>query len=206
MSINIGVLSIQGDVDENLLATMIAIDEMDVDGTVYDVNTSEDIADLDGLILPGGESTTIGRLSEDNDLLDVMRAKISGGMPVLGICAGMIMLSASADDRIVGTTKQPLLEALDIKVERNAFGRQSQSFEAPISMDSIGITEFPGVFIRAPVISNTGSAEVLATLDGMAVALKKGNILGTSFHPELTDDVSIHKYLVGLAVDFAQGK
>ena len=206
MSINIGVLSIQGDVDENMLATMIAIDELDVDGTVYDVNTPEDVADLDGLIIPGGESTTMGRLSEDNGLLVAIRDKISGGMPVLGICAGMIMLSANVGDRVVGKMQQPLLEALDIKVERNAFGRQSQSFETNISMDSIGITEFPGVFIRAPVVLDAGSAEVLAKLDGMAVALKKGNIIGTSFHPELTDDVSMHKYLVGLAVDFAQDK
>lgn len=206
MSVNIGVLSIQGDVEENMLATMIAIDELDVEGTVYDVNTPDDVADLDGLIIPGGESTTMGRLSEDSGLLDAIRARISGGLPVLGICAGMIMLSASAGDRVVGKTKQPLLGVLDIQVERNAFGRQSQSFEAKISMDSIGIAEFPGVFIRAPAVSDAGSADVLAKHDGIAIALKKGNIIGTSFHPELTDDVSVHKHLVGLAVDFAQGK
>lgn len=206
MSINIGILSVQGDVDENMLATMIAIDEMGVDGNVYDVNTPDDIADLDGLIIPGGESTTMGRLSKDNGLLGAIRSKISNGMPVLGICAGLIMLSASAGDRVVGKTRQPLLEVLDINVERNAFGRQSQSFEAKITMDSIGIEEFPGVFIRAPVISDAGSAEVLAKLGGMAIALKKGNIIGTSFHPELTSNTSVHQYLVGLAVDFAQGK
>ena len=206
MSVNIGVLSIQGDVEENMLAAMIAIDELDVEGTVYDVNAPDDVADLDGLIIPGGESTTMGRLSEDSGLLDAIRARISGGMPVLGICAGMILLSASAGDRVVGKTKQPLLGVLDIKVERNAFGRQSQSFEAKISMDSIGIAEFPGVFIRAPAVSDAGSTDVLAKHDGIAIALKKGNIIGTSFHPELTDDVSVHKHLVGLAVDFAQGK
>ncbi len=206
MSINIGVLSIQGDVEENMLAAMTAIDELDVDGTVSDVNTPEDVPDLDALIIPGGESTTMGRLSADNGLLDAIRDRISEGMPVLGICAGMIMLSASAGDRVMGETKQPLLGTLDITVERNAFGRQSQSFEAEVSMDSIGIPTFSGVFIRAPAVTDAGSAEILTRLDGRAVALKKDNIIGTSFHPELTGDVSLHKYLVNLAVISAKDK
>ena len=205
-SINIGVLSIQGDVEENMLAAMTAIDELDVDGTVSDVNTPEDVPDLDALIIPGGESTTMGRLSADNGLLDAIRDRISEGMPVLGICAGMIMLSASAGDRVMGKTQQPLLGTLDIAVERNALGRQSQSFEAEVSMDSIGIPTFLGVFIRAPAVTDAGSAEVLARLDGRAVALKKDNIIGTSFHPELTGDVSLHKYLVNLAVISAKDK
>ena len=206
MSVNMGVLSIQGDIDENLLATTFAIKELEVAGTVYDVNTSDDIADLDGLIIPGGESTTIGYMSKLDDILDVIQSKISVGMPVLGICAGLIMLSSSTADSVVGKTGQPLLGALDIDVERNAFGNQSMSFQSNISMKAIGISKFPGIFIRAPLIKDIGSTQVIAKLGDMPVAVKTGNVIGTSFHPELTYDISIHKYLVGLAVDFANDK
>ena len=199
MSLNVGILSIQGDVHENLLSTRAALNELGIDGKVTGVRTPEEISQLDGLIIPGGESTTIGQLSLVNGSLKVLKEKIENGMPVLGICAGMIMLSKTADDRVVGKTDQPLLDILDIKLERNSFGRQRESFEVDVSMDSINISKFNGVFIRAPSISDTGSdIEVLSKFNERVVAVKKGNVIGTAFHPELTDDISLHKYFVNL--------
>lgn len=199
MSLNVGVLAIQGDVTENINATKKAIKELGIDGNVSAVKTPDEISKLDGLILPGGESTTIGHLSLVNSSLKKIKEKIEQGMPVLGICAGMIMLSKTAEDRVVGKTNQPLLEFLDIKLERNSFGRQRDSFEANIAMNSINIPKFDGVFIRAPAVSETGSGvEVLSRFNEKIVAVKKGNIIGTSFHPELTQDSALHKYFVNL--------
>ena len=199
MSLTIGVLAIQGDVHENITSTKTALKELGVEGTVVGVKTSEDISKLDGLIIPGGESTTIGQLSLVNSSLKIIKEKIERGIPVLGICAGMIMLSKTANDRVVGKTDQPLLDLLDIKLERNSFGRQKESFEADVSMNSINIPKFNGVFIRAPSVSDVGSGvEVLAKFNEKIVAVKKGNIIGVAFHPELTEDVSLHKYFVNL--------
>jgi len=199
MSLTVGVLSIQGDVQENMLSAKSAIDELGLDGNVVDVRTPEEISQLDGLIIPGGESTTIGQLSLVNGSLKVLKEKIQGGMPVLGICAGMIMLSNTANDRIIGKTDQPLLDILDIKLERNSFGRQKESFESDISLDSINIPKFNGVFIRAPSVSDVGSdVEVLSKFNERIVAVKKGNVIGTSFHPELTEDTALHKYFINL--------
>lgn len=199
MSLSVGILAIQGDVTENILAVKDALRELNIEGKVSSVKTPEEISKLDGLIIPGGESTTIGQLSLVNSSLKKIKEKIEEEMPVLGICAGMIMLSKIADDRIVGKTNQPLLEYLDIKLERNSFGRQRDSFEADISMDSIGISKFNGVFIRAPSVTDVGSdVEVLSKFNEKIVAVKKGNVIGTSFHPELTKDILLHKYFVKL--------
>jgi len=203
MSLTVGVLSIQGDVQENIISTKAALDELGFDGTVTDVKTPDEISQLDGLIIPGGESTTIGQLSLVNGSLKVLKEKIDGGMPVLGICAGMIMLSKTANDKVVGKTDQPLLDILDIKLERNSFGRQRESFETDISLDSINIPKFNGVFIRAPSVSEVGSdVEVISKFNDKIVAVKKGNVIGTSFHPELTEDNSLHKYFVNLVNSF----
>ena len=197
--VNIGVLAVQGDVAENIMATKMAIEELGLDGIVTEVKTPEQISDLDGLVIPGGESTVIGTLSLVNGSLKKIKEKIASGMPVFGICAGMIMLSKKAKDRVVGEMDQPLLDFLDIKIERNAFGRQKDSFESEISMDKIGIKKFQGVFIRAPSIIETGKdVEVLSKFNEKIIAVKQGNIIGTSFHPELTGDLSLHKYFVSL--------
>jgi len=199
MSLSVGVLSIQGDVQENLMSVKAAIDELGIDGKVTGVRTPEEISQLDGLIIPGGESTTIGQLSLVNGSLKILKEKIENGMPVLGICAGMILLSKTVNDRVVGKTDQPLLDILDIKLERNSFGRQRESFEADVSMDSIDVPKFNGVFIRAPTVSDVGSdVEILSKYDQRIVAVKKGNVIATSFHPELTEDISIHKYFIKL--------
>jgi len=199
MSISVGVLSIQGDVQENLLSAKAAVDELGIDANVSDVRTPEEISQLDGLIIPGGESTTIGQLSLVNGSLKVLKEKIQNGMPVLGICAGMIMLSNTANDRVVGKTDQPLLDIFDIKLERNSFGRQKESFESDVSLDSINIPKFNGVFIRAPSVSDVGSdVEILSKFNDRIIAIKKGNVIGTAFHPELTEDISLHKYFISL--------
>ena len=192
-------MAIQGDVQENILSTKKALDDLGIDGTVTDVKTADDVKKLDGLIIPGGESTTIGQLSLVNSSLRIIKEKIEGGMPVFGICAGMILLAKTASDRVVGKTNQPLLDLLEIKIERNSFGRQRESFEAEVAMDSIKIPQFRGIFIRAPSVSELSSdVEVLAKFNEKIVAIKKGNIIGTSFHPELTSDVSLHKYFINL--------
>ena len=197
--INVGILAIQGDVTENFLATMASMSELGIDGSVTQVKTVEQISKLDGLIIPGGESTMIGQMSLVNGALKTIKEKIESGMPVFGICAGMIFLSKNSKDRVVGETKQPLLDILDVKIERNSFGRQKDSFEAQISMEPIGISSFNGVFIRAPSISETGSdVEILAKFNEKIVAVKQGNVIATAFHPELTRDISLHKSFVKL--------
>lgn len=197
--ISIGVLAVQGDVAENIMATKMALEELGLEGIVNEVKTPEQISDLDGLIIPGGESTVIGTLSMVNGSLKKIKEKIASGMPVFGICAGMIMLSKKAKDRVLGEMDQPLLDFLDVKIERNAFGRQKDSFESEISIDKIGISKFPGVFIRAPSIIETGkNVEVLSKFNEKIIAVKQGNVIGTSFHPELTGDLSLHKYFVNL--------
>ena len=200
MSLNFGVLSIQGDVLENIISVKAAIDALGIDGTVTSVKTPDELSKVDALVIPGGESTTIGQLSKFNGSLKILKEKIEQGMPVLGICAGMVLLSNNANDKVVGKIDQPLLNILDIKLERNSFGRQRESFESDISLDSIGIPKFNGVFIRAPSISEIGSdVEVLSKFNEKIIAVKKNNVIGVAFHPELTSDISLHKYFVNLA-------
>ena len=197
--IQIGILAVQGDVTENFLATMASMSELGIDGTVVQVKTIEQISELDGLIIPGGESTVIGQMSLVNGGLKKIKEKIESGMPVFGICAGMIFLSKNSKDKVVGKVEQPLLDVLDVKIERNSFGRQKDSFEAKISMEPVGISSFNGVFIRAPSVSETGSdVEILAKFNEKIVAVKQGNILATAFYPELTRDISLHKSFVKL--------
>jgi 5'-phosphate synthase pdxT subunit len=197
--INIGVLAIQGDVAENVMATKMALEELGFEGIVNEVKTPEQISDLDGLIIPGGESTVIGTLSLVNGSLKKIKEKITSGIPVFGICAGMILLSKKAKDKVLGEMDQPLLDFLDIKIERNAFGRQKDSFESEISIEKICIPKFHGVFIRAPSIIETGKdVEILSKFNEKVIAVKQGNIIGTSFHPELTGDLSLHRYFVNL--------
>jgi len=195
--LDIGILSLQGDVPENFMSTMMAMNELGIDGSVSQVKTPDQISALDGLIIPGGESTMMGHRSLTNGAMNSLKEKIESGMPVLGICAGMILLSKNSKDRVVVSTKQPLLDALDVEIERNSFGRQKDSFEAEVALDAIDIPSFQGVFIRAPAVLRTGSdVETLGKFNEKIIAVKQGNILATSFHPELTRDVSLHKHFV----------
>ena len=194
---NVGILALQGDVTENFMATMAALHDVGMDATVSQVKTPDQISKLDGLIIPGGESTMMGQLSMVNGAMNALKEIIDGGTPVFGICAGMILLSKNSKDRVMGSTEQPLLDMLDVEIERNSFGRQRDSFQAEISLDPIGISSFQGVFIRAPAILTSGSnVEVLSKFNEKIIAVKQGNILATSFHPELTQDISLHKHFV----------
>ena len=194
---NVGILALQGDVTENFVAIMAALHDAGMDATVSQVKTPDQISKLDGLIIPGGESTMMGQLSMVNGAMNALKEIINGGTPVFGICAGMILLSKNSKDRVMGSTEQPLLDMLDVEIERNSFGRQKDSFQAEISLDPIGISSFQGVFIRAPAILTSGSnVEVLSKFNEKIIAVKQGNILATSFHPELTQDISLHKHFV----------
>jgi pyridoxal 5'-phosphate synthase pdxT subunit len=202
-SITIGVLGFQGDIEENVAATKQALLDMQIDGSVELVRYPEDVEKVDGLIMPGGESTVQSTLAAIQRSLPVIKKRISDGMPVMGTCAGMIMLSRRAFDRVVGDTKQKLIGNLDIVIERNAFGRQGDSFEADLSIAMLGKEAFKGVFIRAPAVSEVGKdVEVIAKLNNRVVAVKQKNIIGTAFHPELSSDSRMHKHLVKMAVDY----
>jgi pyridoxal 5'-phosphate synthase pdxT subunit len=174
-----------------------------LDGNADMVRSPEEIEKVDGLILPGGESTVQSTLAAIQRSLPVIRKRISEGMPVLGTCAGMIMLSKRAYDRIVGDTKQKLIGNLDIVIERNAFGRQNDSFEADLSISMLGKEAFKGVFIRAPAVSEVGKdVEVIGKLNNRIVAVKQKNIIGTAFHPELSGDSRMHKHLINMVLEF----
>jgi 5'-phosphate synthase pdxT subunit len=201
--VTIGVLGLQGDIEENVAATSQALQELHMDGSVDMVRYPEEIEKMDGLILPGGETTVQSTLAAIQRSLPVIKKRISEGMPVLGTCAGMIMLSKRAYDRIVGDTKQKLIGNLDIVVERNAFGRQNDSFEADLSISMLGKEAFKGVFIRAPAVSEIGKdVEVIGKLNNRIVAVKQKNIIGTAFHPELSGDSRMHRHLINMVLEF----
>ena len=193
-------MSVQGDVEENLGAARQALSEMNVSGEVIQVKAPSAVSAVDAIIIPGGESTTIGRLSMAGDTLAALKERLNSGMPALGICAGLILLSSQVYDRRMGSTGQPLLGVLDVRLERNSFGRQRRSFEMDIDMEPLGITGFRGVFIRAPSVTAVSpEVEVLASVDGRVVAVRRGGIVGTSFHPELSGDAALHRNLVDAA-------
>ncbi|RSS80350.1 pyridoxal 5'-phosphate synthase glutaminase subunit PdxT [Streptomyces sp. WAC06614] len=184
----IGVLALQGDVREHLIALAAA------DAVARPVRRPEELAEVDALVIPGGESTTMSKLAVLFGMLEPLRARVRAGMPVYGTCAGMIML---ADKILDGREDQETLGGIDMIVRRNAFGRQNESFEAKIDFSGIEGGPVEGVFIRAPWVESVGaSAEVLATYDGHTVAVRQGNVLATSFHPELTGDDRVHAYFV----------
>jgi len=160
------------------------------------VRTPQDLDGLDGLVLPGGESTTMTMLMERVGLLQPLRDAIEGGLPTLATCAGMIVL---ADEITDGMADQHGLGLLDIAVRRNGYGRQVDSFEAPLQVKGMDGKTFPGVFIRAPLVERTGDVDVIATHEGTAVAVRHGGITALAFHPELSGDLRLHKEFVRVA-------
>jgi 5'-phosphate synthase pdxT subunit len=160
------------------------------------VRTSEDLEGLDGIVLPGGESTTMTMLMERTGLLEPLRDAIAHGLATFATCAGMIVL---ARDVVDGMTDQKGLGLLDIAVRRNGYGRQVDSFEADLDVSTLTGETFPGVFIRSPLVESIGSTEVIARHDGHAVAVRQGRIVALCFHPELTDDLRLHREFVRLA-------
>lgn len=187
--LKIGVLALQGAFVEH----MAVLKRLGVEAVA--VRLPEQLEGLDGLIIPGGESTTIGKLMTTYGLLEPVRHTIEGGTPVYGTCAGMILLA-----RDIGRHDQPLLGEMDITVERNAFGRQLDSFEEDLSIPALGPDPFHAVFIRAPSITCIGNgAQELARLhDGTVVAAQQGALLATAFHPELSSDVRMHEYFIAM--------
>jgi 5'-phosphate synthase pdxT subunit len=187
----VGVLAYQGDVREHLAALEAA-------GAVpVEVRTLEELDTVDGLVVPGGESTVIGKLASRYGLLEPLRERARAGLPVLGTCAGMIFLA-----REVEGPPQDLLGVLDVRVRRNAFGRQVASFEAEVDVKGIDGGPVAGAFNPAPWVAEAGpEVEVLAEVEGKVVAVRQGNLLATAFHPELSGEVRLHQWLVGLIAE-----
>ena len=202
--VTIGVLGLQGDIEENITATKYALKNMKVRGTVKAVRYSEEFEKVDGLILPGGESTVISNLiAIQGGTLQTIKRCISNGMPVMGTCAGMIMLSKRAYDRVVCEIKQQLMHNLDIVVERNAFGRQNDSFEADLEIPILGRSTFRGIFIRSPIVREVGTGvDEIAKFNNNIVAVKQQNIIGTAFHPELSGDDRLHRQFIKMIMEF----
>ncbi|GAA1483933.1 pyridoxal 5'-phosphate synthase glutaminase subunit PdxT [Brachybacterium fresconis] len=191
--LRIGILALQGGVREH--ARMLE----GLEAEVVLVRRPEDLATIDGLVLPGGESSVIDRLTRTFGLREPLRAAIVNGLPVYGTCAGMILLADRVDDAIAG---QQTLGGLDVTVRRNAFGRQNESFETDLAVPALGSRPVAATFIRAPEVTEVGpTVEVLAGLDdGRIVAVEQGNLLATSFHPEVSGEDRFHRRLLERAV------
>lgn len=185
----IGVLASQGAFAEHIAM----LHQLEVE--VLPVRLLQELRSLDGLVIPGGESTSISKLMLDYNLLSEIRNLVKNGLSIFGTCAGMILLANEISDSDVES-----LRVMDITVRRNAFGRQRDSFETELSIPLLGEKSFPGVFIRAPIIEQANSeVEILAKLaDGTSVAARQGKLLVTAFHPELTDDLRLHQYFLDI--------
>jgi pyridoxal 5'-phosphate synthase pdxT subunit len=184
----IGILALQGDFE----AHRRMLERLETPASL--IRTPEELESVAGLIIPGGESTTIGKLMDRCGLGDAIRERAESGMPVYGTCAGLILMAREIED-----SDQMRLGLLDVIVARNAFGRQIDSFEADIPMPSLGGESVRGVFIRAPYVTKTGeSVEILGTYEDKIVAVRQGSVLGSAFHPELTDDSRLHAYFIDM--------
>lgn len=204
----IGVLALQGDFREHMGALQR------LGATAQAVRLPADLDGVDGLIIPGGESTVMGKLMIEYGLAQPLRRAIDAGMPTWGTCAGLILLSRATDNAMAG---QPLLAAMDIRTRRNAFGPQRASFETELTIPALGAEPVHAIFIRAPAVEEVGAGvEILGRLtdegatgiehayeppngDGIIVAVRQGNLMGTAFHPEVTQDLRFHDYFLQLA-------
>jgi pyridoxal 5'-phosphate synthase pdxT subunit len=191
----IGVLALQGDVREHVRALTAT------GAAAHPVRRPSELDDVEGLVIPGGESTTMSKLADEFGLLEPIRKRIAGGMPAYGSCAGMIMLARTLLD---GRPDQHSFDGINMTVRRNAFGRQVDSFEAPVEITGVPGPHFHAVFIRAPWVEEVGDGvQVLGRVtqgpaSGRIVAVRQDNLLATSFHPELTGDLRVHQYFVNL--------
>jgi pyridoxal 5'-phosphate synthase pdxT subunit len=191
--IKIGILNLQGDVSEHYEITKKALEDMNIESDVFKVKTSEEVSKCDGIIISGGESTVIGKLMEQTGIKNMI---IDQNIPVMGTCAGMVLLAKKTD------YEQPLLGLIDMKVKRNAFGRQKVSFEDDVEIFG---KKFKGVFIRAPYIEKVGeNVDILSKYNEKIIAVKSGKHIATSFHPELTGDTRIHKYFIKEVLNCAE--
>jgi 5'-phosphate synthase pdxT subunit len=188
--VRVGVLALQGDFAEHITALK------KLGAEAYQVRRSSELEKADGLIIPGGESTAIAKLTHDNDdpIFDTIRNRVQNGMPVYGTCMGSIFLAKDIEG-----SSQGRLGVMDIKIRRNAFGPQRNSFQMPLKIECLGEKEFPAVFIRAPLIlSCAPSVEVLATIKEGIVMARQANMLATSFHPEIAFDFRVHQYFLNM--------
>jgi len=186
---HVGVLALQGDFREHLAVLR------SLGASAVPVRRPEELAEVDGLVIPGGESSVMDKLSRTFGLAEPLREAIAGGLPVYGTCAGLIMLADTVIDGIAG---QQSLGGLDVAVRRNAFGSQLDSFETDLDVPALDGPPVHAVFIRAPIVESVGAdAHPLAQLDdGRVVAVEQGNLIGTSFHPEVTNDYRFHEYFL----------
>lgn len=190
VALHVGVLALQGAFARHVEA----LGDLGVEAS--EVRTSAQLEQVDRLIIPGGESTTISKLLDGSGLRRPVAEALAGGMPVFGTCAGMIMLAAEVIEPRAG---QWSFDAIDVAVRRNGYGRQLASFEAAVTVDALGGSPFPGIFIRAPTVERVGEdCEVLAELDGMPVLCRRGPVLVSSFHPELSPDRRLHEYFCSM--------
>ncbi|NOR47240.1 MAG: pyridoxal 5'-phosphate synthase glutaminase subunit PdxT [Methanosarcinaceae archaeon] len=193
----IAVIAIQGNVEEHIESANKAMEDMGIRGEVLPVRHSGTIPTCDAIILPGGESTTLGRLMAREGIDIEIKEAAAAGKPIMGTCAGLVLLAKDGGEQVL-QTGQKLLGLMDISVDRNAFGGQRESFEMPLEISMLD-SPYNVVFIRAPVITRVGpDVEVLASFKDKIVAARQGNILGLAFHPELTDDLRIHYYFLGM--------
>lgn len=199
----IGVLALQGDIEEHVSAFKEAGREVGVEVEVVEVKKPGDLKNVKALAVPGGESTTIGRLAKRTGLLEAVKKAVEGGVPTLGTCAGAVFMAKEVRDAVVGATGQPVLGVMDISVVRNAFGRQRESFEAEVVLENLG--RLRAVFIRAPAfIKAWGTAKLLAPLRHSQLgivyaAAVQNNMVATAFHPELTT-TAVHKWVINMAL------
>jgi len=194
--ISIGITGIQGAISEHVISMEKTLDKENISGRVIVIKNPRQIDEIDALIIPGGESTTISKILCHSGLFNAISKRlIENNLPVMGTCAGCIIL---ASELIDNSKEVKLLSAMDIKVRRNAFGRQKESFEHNIKIQ--GFSEpFNAVFIRAPIIENVwGDCKILAKIDKKIIMVKQKNLLALSFHPELTNDIRIHKYFLNM--------
>lgn len=184
----LGVLGIQGAVSEHIISSDLALQGLKIDGETIEVRETSDLKKIDGLFLPGGESTTISGLSHTSGITDYLR---TSDLPIFGTCAGMVFMATNTDG-----PSQNLLNRIDMGVSRNAFGTQAESFET--SLDVANLKSFPAVFIRAPIATkvNDPEAKVIATFDDKTVGVQKGRDIALSFHPELTNDLRLHEMFI----------
>ena len=195
--IKIGILALQGDLEEHDNITKMALEKLSLNGEVLLVKKPEEIESLDGLIITGGESTVFGKVSSRLNVFSTIKQLSSKKVPLFGTCAGLIVFARNVYDRVVGETNQPILNLLNVTVSRNYFGRQKESFEADLLVPILGDKPFRGVFIRAPAIEEIEeNVEILARLEDIVVAVRQENLLATAFHPELTDDTRFHEYFL----------
>jgi 5'-phosphate synthase pdxT subunit len=194
--LKVGVIAVQGAVSEHIDLLERAMKEQGIDGNVYPVRTAKDLCDISGIVIPGGESTTISRLMVTTGMHERIFKLANKGLPILGTCAGTILLAKEGDEQVKQTNTK-LLGLMEISVARNAYGRQADSFEVDVKIPEIGNNPFRAVFIRAPTIQKVwGDTRAWIRHQSAIVGAKKGNILGLTFHPELSDDVRVHEYFL----------